>query len=60
MESICDLDALVLAVAHEEFKNLTMQQLGAMYASGKKILVDVKGLLDRKEYEEAGYEYWRL
>ncbi|MBQ3431228.1 MAG: nucleotide sugar dehydrogenase [Clostridia bacterium] len=58
--TISDLDALVLAVAHEAFKSLNMQQLGAMYAPGKRILVDVKGLLDRKAYENAGYSYWRL
>ena len=58
--TISDLDALVLAVAHEAFKSLNMQQLGAMYAPGKRILVDVKGLLDRKAYENARYSYWRL
>ena len=26
----------------------------------KKVLLDIKGLLDRKEYENAGYSYWRL
>ena len=60
MSAIGDLDALVLAVAHEDFKDLSRQQLDAMFADGKKILVDVKGILNRKEYESAGYEYWRL
>ena len=27
---------------------------------GAKVLLDVKGMLDRKAYEEAGFEYWRL
>ena len=27
---------------------------------GKKIMIDIKGLLDRKAYESAGYAYWRL
>ena len=27
---------------------------------GKKVLLDIKGLLDRNEYEKAGYDYWRL
>jgi UDP-N-acetyl-D-galactosamine dehydrogenase len=25
-----------------------------------KVLLDIKGILDRKEYEIAGYRYWRL
>jgi UDP-N-acetyl-D-galactosamine dehydrogenase len=25
-----------------------------------KVLIDIKGILDRKEYETAGYRYWRL
>jgi UDP-N-acetyl-D-glucosamine/UDP-N-acetyl-D-galactosamine dehydrogenase len=25
-----------------------------------KVLLDIKGILNRKEYESAGYKYWRL
>ena len=25
-----------------------------------KVLADLKGILDRKAYEDAGYLYWRL
>lgn len=60
MSSIKNMDVVVLAVAHTEFKNLTMKQIDAFYGEGKKIMVDVKGLLNRKEYEKAGYSYWRL
>ena len=60
MRSMKDMDAVVLAVAHTEFKSLTMADMDAMFGQGKKVLVDVKGLLNRKEYEEAGYSYWRL
>lgn len=60
MSEIKSVDAVVLAVAHTEFKSLSMEQLDALYGEGKKIMIDVKGLLNRKEYEEAGYSYWRL
>ena len=60
MREIINMDAVVLAVAHTEFKSLTMEQIDALYGEGKKIMIDVKGLLNRKEYEEAGYSYWRL
>lgn len=60
MSEIKNVDAVVLAVAHTEFKSLNMEQIDALYREGKKIMIDVKGLLNRKEYEEAGYSYWRL
>lgn len=60
MSAMKDMDVVVLAVAHDEFKSLTMADMDAMFREGKKVLVDVKGLLNRKEYEAAGYSYWRL
>lgn len=55
-----DMDAVILAVAHDEFKNLEMSKIDSMFGEGKKVLLDIKGLLNRKEYEAAGYSYWRL
>lgn len=60
MKSIKKMDAVVLAVAHTEFASLTMEQIGSFFGEGKKVLLDLKGLLNRKEYEAAGYSYWRL
>ena len=58
-EEIGQVDAVILAVAHEEFKDYAMKEYDDLYRD-KKIMLDVKGLLDRKAYEEAGYSYWRL
>lgn len=60
MNTMKYMDAVVLGVAHDEFKSLTIADMDAMFAQGKKVLVDVKGLLNRKEYKAAGYSYWRL
>lgn len=62
MKEIKNCDAVILAVAHESYKQLGMDDLSALYAdNGKqKVLTDLKGVLDRKEYENAGYLYWRL
>lgn len=60
-DSIRDMDAVILAVAHEQFKTLSMETIGTLYAkNAPKVLLDLKGLLDRKAYEQAGYAYWRL
>lgn len=63
MNAITDCDAIILAVAHDAFRSLTAADLNRLFKkteNGKKVLVDIKGLLDRKAYEAAGYNYWRL
>ena len=60
MDSIKNIDAVVLAVAHNEFKNLLISDFDDMYGTGEKVMIDVKGILNRKDYEKSGYSYWRL
>ena len=57
---INNMDGIILAVAHKEFQNLTMERVDGFYGSDKKVLIDVKGQLNRKEFEMAGYYYWKL
>lgn len=60
-ESIREMDAVILAVAHKEYEKLDEKQLAAYYENeGPKILADLKGMLNKKQYEAAGYSYWRL
>lgn len=60
INAIKDMDAVILAVAHSKFRAFTMAEMDQFYGTGKKVLLDIKGLLNRKEYEAAGYNYWRL
>lgn len=58
-----DLDVVILAVAHDEYKTLTESFFETLYKSGSngnKIMLDVKGQLDRNKALAAGYRYWRL
>ncbi len=61
-EDIREMDAVVLAVAHREYTSLTRKQIDGLYgAQGRaKVLADIKGMLDKTAYEQAGYLYWRL
>ena len=60
MTDIWGMDAVILAVAHTDFAALTMAQIDGMFGNGQKVLLDIKGLLCREDYERAGYCYWRL
>lgn len=60
MGKIKNMDAVILAVSHKEFCGMPMERLDEMFADDKKVLLDLKGLLERKDFEAAGYYYWRL
>jgi UDP-N-acetyl-D-galactosamine dehydrogenase len=60
MATIKDMDVIILAVAHEEFKSLTQFDIKKLYGVNRKVIFDIKGMLDKKEYEKAGFIYWRL
>ena len=58
-----DLDCLIIAVAHKEFKTITNDDLAEMFKDkpcNGKIIVDVKGVLNKNELTELGFQYWRL
>lgn len=60
MDAIRDMDAVILAVAHEKFRALAADDIGRMYGEGRRVLLDIKGQLERSVYEAQGYLYWRL
>lgn len=62
LEEIKDVDAIVLAVSHKEYKNLDLKELKKLYKSDVKIpvLIDVKGILNKNEAIELGYNFWRM
>ena len=60
MDEVKNMDAVILAVAHKEFKSLTMKDVDSFFGEGQKAFLDIKGVFDRDEYEKAGYVYWRL
>ena len=60
MDSIKDMDAVVLAVAHREFSAISVERMNEFLGTEKRVLLDIKGIADRKEFDGAGYFYWRL
>lgn len=59
-DGIRNMDAVILAVAHDAFKSLTPSELNKFFAPGRNVLLDIKGIFERRDFEDAGYVYWRL
>ena len=63
MEEANNADCIILAVAHNEFKELGLDKLDAMFKTGgqvEKVLIDVKGLYKASDVNKMGFTYWRL
>ncbi len=62
-KTITGMDAVVLAVGHRAFEKLTVKEIGRMFGEGTKVLLDIKGILNRAEYKKrdivtGGCERW--
>lgn len=62
MDEVKDADALVFTVAHEEFAKLSIESLRVKFKkdNAAKVLIDVKGLFNKKALEGEGFLYWSL
>jgi len=63
LEDVNDADCLVFAVAHDEFRNLSLDKIDSLFGdfdNCEKVVIDVKSILDKSEIEKKGYSYWRL
>lgn len=62
MSDVKDMDAIIVAVAHEEFLKYEKVDFDKMFnaQNTKNVLLDIKGLYERKSYLSEDYSYWRL
>lgn len=63
LSKIRDVDCIIVAVAHNEFKSLNLNEIKELFkvsADKEKVLIDVKGLYKIKDLEKSGLRYWRL
>jgi UDP-N-acetyl-D-galactosamine dehydrogenase len=58
-DALSDLNAMVLAVPHDEYKEFDAPTLKTKFNS-QPIMIDVKSVLNRNEYRDAGFTVWRL
>jgi UDP-N-acetyl-D-glucosamine/UDP-N-acetyl-D-galactosamine dehydrogenase len=84
VEDIKEMDAVIFAVPHDEFKAIQLEDVKMMFGTTGYIksevmnevaatsefdididrkdcvLIDLKGMFNRKETEDSGFVYWRL
>ena len=64
LEDVQDADCVIVAVAHNTFKAMSLADINALYRKGiaddEKVLVDVKGLFSVAELKTSGMRFWRL
>lgn len=56
--SYCEYDILVLAVSHDEFKNISLEKFHEKNKDG--IIIDIKNYFNKDEIENLGIDYWRF
>ena len=63
LEDVKDADCVIVAVAHNEFKALSLDDIKKLYKDSndtEKVLIDVKGLYKTFELKASRMKYWRL
>lgn len=64
IEDAYNADCIIVAVAHDEFKSMNLNDYKKMFntelADSEKVFLDVKGIFKINELNESGMKYWRL
>lgn len=73
MEDIKDVDAIILAVSHHNYRGMTIKDFAPLYRSEaldevaaakdeveKDVFIDVKGIMDKHSVDTDTMVYWRL
>lgn len=58
-ESLQQLNALIYAVPHKEYGALNPEDFKEKF-HGKSIIIDVKSVLNKQQFQDAGITIWRL
>lgn len=63
MDEAKDADCIIFAVAHKEFRSLSLEHINKMYkdvSAEEKVLIDVKGIFNIVDIQSFGFSFWRL
>jgi len=60
LEDLKNLDTIIVAVAHKEFKSMEAEDYRKLMNTHKLLLADIKHIFKRENYEKLGINYWSL
>ena len=62
LKKIPAVDVVILGVAHDSYRELSLKKLATMCNRGERapVLIDVRGLWTHELAKKAGFHYWRL
>ncbi len=64
LEDVYDADCVIVAVAHDEFKAMSLDDIKKLYRNDvpddEKVIIDVKGLYKIDDLKASGLQWWRL
>ncbi|MBL3581496.1 nucleotide sugar dehydrogenase [Oleidesulfovibrio alaskensis] len=61
LDTLRELDAVILAVPHAEYDALQAQDIRGWFRDPQKaLLLDIKGAKSPSAFTDAGFDYWRL
>lgn len=64
INSVKDADCLVFSVAHDEFKELSLDKITKMFKnnldSQEKVIIDVKNIFSNQHLKNYGFNFWKL
>ncbi|BBI33130.1 UDP-N-acetyl-D-galactosamine dehydrogenase [Cohnella abietis] len=61
MSEMKDLNVIIVAVPHREFLQMNIDDFANLYSEDQtKIMVDIKAVFSKTDFENNGYHYWSL
>lgn len=63
IEEVSDADCVIVAVAHREFKALSLDEIKQLFKKcpdEEKVFIDVKGIYKIEDMRASGMQWWRL
>jgi UDP-N-acetyl-D-galactosamine dehydrogenase len=62
MDALKDMDAVIVAVAHEDFTAFTAKDIAGFFdpKHSTKVFLDIKGIYNKNDFTKPEFDYWRL
>ena len=60
LEELNELDAIIVAVSHSEYRKMPLSNLLELYKDENRIIIDIKSIVDKNEAKKNNVAYWSL